>query len=120
MYKKAKDLLLTQSYLEDRAYNAEVAGYPKAKWIEFCEILLKENYELTLYEAKETYSKYITVMNKTHTKKFKVRFSDHVPILWREIKKDCDFFVGKTNLRTTNTTMALAAVRAFFDTTIYE
>lgn len=91
----------------------EGMGYPKAKWIEFSEILLKEDYELYIYEARKTFSKYITVMKDD--KKFKVRFSNHKPIAHRELSNDCDFFVGVTNLKVTNTNMALKAVMEFFN-----
>lgn len=88
-------------------------GFPKQKWVKFCEILLSEGYELSLYEARRTVSKYVTVGRKG-AKPFKVRFSNHRPIAQREDAGDCDFFVGVTNRTVTTTTQALAAVRAHF------
>jgi hypothetical protein len=111
---KADNMKITKEYLEKRAKFSTNLGYTKQKWIEFCEVLLSEGYSLTLYEAKQTYSKYITVHNKHHTKAFKVRFSNHKPIEAKELAGSCDFFVGVTNLTVTNTNMALDAVRKHF------
>lgn len=110
---KACNRILDQGYLTGRKEGLIAAGYEDTpKWITFCETLLTDGYTLSLYEAKKTYSKYITVIRGQ--KQFKVRFSNHKPILYRELRGDCDFFVGVTNLKTTNTAMALAAVRSFF------
>lgn len=88
-------------------------GYEKQKWVFFCETLLERGYEMTLYEARQTVSKYITVRKDGKT--FKVRFSDHKPIAHREANGDCDFFVGRTNLGISNTHNALHAVESFFN-----
>lgn len=88
------------------------AGYPKQKWVIFCEVMLKQGYTLTLYEAKKTVSKYITVINGNH--RFKVRFSNHKPNYISEKFADCDFFVGRTHLNITTTEMAIKAVEDFF------
>lgn len=110
---KADRLEVTVKYISNRAAAYKNAGYPKAKWMEFCEVLLKDEYSLILHEAKQTNSKYITVCKDGKT--FKVRFSNHKPILERELRGDCDYFVGVTNLRTTNTAMALEAVKKYFE-----
>lgn len=112
---KAKDEIVTYDFLQDRYERACRAGYEeKAKWILFCEQLLEEEYTLYLYEAQQTYSKYITVYRDDSMKTFKVRFSNHKPLLWRELSKDCDFFVGVTNRTVTTTEQALEAVRRHF------
>lgn len=105
---------ITPEFLEFRAKVTKKAGYSKPRWIEFSEILLQAGYELKIYEAKSTVSKYITVYNKKGVG-FKVRFSNHLPIKSKELEGDCDFFVGVTNLRTTNYRMALMAVNNFFE-----
>jgi hypothetical protein len=110
---KAKDLPVTTQFLA--GLWSPDAPFPKQKWVEFCEALLKEGYWLTLYEARQTYSKYITVRKAGHSP-FKVRFSNHKPIKSRELSGDCDFFVGVTNLGIANTQMALSAVRKHFST----
>lgn len=100
-------------FLSTRADRAKSLGYPKAKWIKFCETLLEAGYHLSLYEARHTYSKYVTV--RKADKKFKVRFSNHKPIKHKEAQGDCDFFVGVTNFGVTTTSHALAAVHKYFN-----
>jgi hypothetical protein len=109
---KAKNLPLTPPYLALRTMRAVSMGYQKPKWVEFCEVALRRGFSVTLYEAKHTASKYITL--RKGGKSFKVRFSNHRPIRSREAGRDCDFFVGVTNLAVTTTGDALRAVTAFF------
>lgn len=111
--KKFRNDFLTKEILNQKWKMFQGMGYPKAKWIVFSEILLDEGFTLQIYEAKETASKYITV-SKNNMNGFKVRFSNHKPIEYRERNGDCDFFVGVTNLGVTNTEMALNAVRSHF------
>lgn len=111
-FKPNKPQLITVEFLTLRAEHCMKAGFPKQKWVEFCECMLIKGYQLEIYEAIRTVSKYITV--KKGKLKFKVRFSNHKPIQYRELKGDCDFFVGVTNLKTTTTRMAIAAVDEFF------
>jgi len=102
-----------QTFL-DRRYKRIEGKYPKQRWIAFCEEMLQQKYDVFLYEAVETVSKYITV--KKGRKYFKVRFSDHKPIKYREINGDCDFFVGRTNISVTTTDQAMQAVIEFMET----
>lgn len=111
--KKARNLIITKEFLEFRAERSISAGYSKQKWVEFCEKLLEYNYELSLYEAKETVSKYVTV--RKHNKEFLVRFSNHKPNRSRESNGDCDFFVGRTHTGVRTTIDALNAVYNYFD-----
>lgn len=113
MGKKATNRILTFEYINDRAEGLKTAGYDKSRWITFCEIMMKDGFTLSLYEARETVSKYITVL-KPGCAPFKVRFSNHRPILAKELNGDCDFFVGHTNLRITNTGQAVSACRQHF------
>lgn len=103
---------VTQTFLDLKTRMAAKAGYPKAKWVEFCEALLVEGFELQLYEAKKTFSKYITV--RRGDRSLKVRFSDHKPIKARELAGDCDFFVGRTHTGRRTTEDALRAVHNHF------
>ena len=82
------------------------------KWIYFCCTMMGHGFEVWLYEARRTYSKYITVVEKDKT--FRVRFSDHAPIARREREGDCDFFVGRTNFVITTTEDAIDATLRFF------
>ena len=111
---KATNEAVTMPLLDQRSRALQKAGYDKPKWIGFCELLLGHGYSLSLYEARQTFSKYITV-SKPGWPSYKVRFSNHKPIYQRELAGDCDFFVGVTNIRVTNTAQALAAVAAHFD-----
>lgn len=86
--------------------------YGKQKWIIFAEELLHKGFKISLYEARRTFSKYLTV--EKDGKYFKVRFSNHKPIKERELNNDCDFFVGVTNFKVTTTEDALDAVYKFF------
>lgn len=71
--------------------------YGISQWIKFCYIMLNEGFGVNLYEARETYSKYITVIDYRGNQSFKVRFSNHKPIKARELNNDCDYFVGVTH-----------------------
>lgn len=108
---------VTTALIVERQRRAQEGEYPLPKWVMFCEELLNRGYELTLYEARETFSKYITVRdanNRTHPT-FKVRFSNHKPIYQREIAKDCDFFVGVTHTGVRDWRDALNAVTSHFN-----
>lgn len=114
-YIKATNERVTQELLDARAQRSIKAGFGKQKWVMFCEELLKRGYTLELYEARRTVSKYITISHPDAPgKRFKVRFSNHEPIKYREIAGDCDFFVGRTHLSTTTTRDAYYAVVRFF------
>lgn len=113
--KKATNKLLTMDYLRSRAQGLIEYGFPKSKWIYFCEEILRLGFTAELYEARQTKSKYITVRRPDDwSKSFKVRFSDHKPIYHREMAGDCDFFVGMTHTGTRNTHDAVNAVCNFF------
>lgn len=83
--------------------------FGKAKWIMFCEEMLSLGFQVKLYEARKTFSKYVTIHHKN--KEFKVRFSNHKPIKRREENGDCDFFVGITHLGVSRTEDAIKAVK---------
>lgn len=112
--RKATHKKITAGYLQGRAEGCYKKGYPVPKWITFCQTLMSEGYEIVLYEARQTVSKYVTVQRGA--KRYKVRFSNHKPIERRELAGDCDFFVGVTHHSVTTTEQALVAVRAFFTT----
>ena len=90
---RAKNQIIDQAFLGRRAAHSAYYGYKKQKWIEFCEVMLAEGYQVSLYEARETVSKYVTVTDPILGVGFKVRFSNHKPIKQREVERDCDFFV---------------------------
>lgn len=108
VHTKARNMKVTYPYLDQRAAILKDSGYPVSKWITFCETLLDNGFQVYLYEAKETKSKYVTV--KKHYKEYRVRFSDHKPNKIRELQGDCDFFVGITHTGVRTTADALVAV----------
>lgn len=101
---KATHILVQENFLEARTPRRK---RDMPKWIEFCRRFMQAGFKVYLYEARKTVSKYITV--KHDDKAFKVRFSDHAPNYDKEVEGDCDFFVGRTNLDTTNTAQAIRA-----------
>jgi len=95
---KATDLLVTYRFLEDRAAYLKANDWPVSKWILFARDLLEAGYTVHLYEARNTVSKYLTIIEKTTGKEpVKVRFSNHKPGQAREAQGDCDFYVGQVN-----------------------
>lgn len=65
---------------------------------------------MTLYEARQTFSKYITVRHQG--RQFKVRFSNHKPIRSRQFSNDCDFWVGFHHEGWSKTEDAVVATKA--------
>ena len=108
MSKKATNRLIDHKFLSSRVSSE----FGKQKWIIFCETMMHYGFTLRLYEARKTYSKYVTVLDAG--KEFKVRFSNHRPIYRREVNGDCDFFVGRTNLGVTTTGDAIEATLKHF------
>ena len=104
---------VTTALLEARVTRAASNGYPKAKWIEFCEMMIERGFTVTLYEARQTFSKYVTVAG-VGAAPFKLRFSNHKPIRGRELDGDCDVFVGITHTGTRTTADAIAATLRHF------
>lgn len=109
---------VTVTLLVERAEKAERGGYPKPKWVTFCELLLPL-FRLTLDEAFTShrngagFSKYIRAYRGG--KEFKVRFSNHKPNAGKERAGDCDFFVGARHDGSWQTIEdAVRAVEEFF------
>jgi hypothetical protein len=106
-YRKAKGQHVTIAFLNERYQHAVRSGYGKAKWIEFCEVMLGRGYNVFLTETGSTRSKYVRVRHRG--KDYLVRFSDHRPSRVREEAGHCDFFVGKNHLSWTTTAQAIKA-----------
>jgi len=64
-------------------------------YLQFMEWACGNGFEVKLYEAKSTESKYVFLQNKTH--KYKIRFSTHPIPAYKDKLTDCDFLVGKGN-----------------------
>ena len=126
-HRKVHNMVITADFLQSRTKFLAQNNWPKSKWIYFCEEMMRLGFQVELYEARQTKSKYCTVKRAVNSidatagcereagKSFKVRFSDHVPIYHREMAGDCDFFVGKTHTGVRNTHDAINAVCNFFE-----
>lgn len=105
---------LTLLELHEACERAERNGYPRPRWAQFALKLIGQGYKVHCYQAQRTVSRYLTIRKDGDKRRYKVRFSNHKPIPERELKKDCDFFVGVTNTGVRNTETALKAVQTFF------
>lgn len=112
MNRKAQNDIIDHKFLDARAAWLKDNGWPVSKWIVFCRAMLDAGFQVSLYEARKTKSKYCKVEHGGRT--FKVRFSDHKPIYRREMKQDCDFFVGRTHTGVRTTYDAINATIKFF------
>lgn len=113
--KKLTNKEVTRALIKKRRDIMANAGYSSPKYLDFCEAMLDIGYRVTLYEARETVSKYVTVYGAGDTE-FKVRFSNHLPNRTREIRGDCDFFVGQTHQgKWQSTSQAIAATVEYFN-----
>ena len=74
--------------------------YEKPKYLRFILRMLREGWEVKLYVANKV-SKYVFVYKGD--KIYKIRFSNHKPIIKRELDNDCDFYAGISNLKTMKT-----------------
>ena len=113
--KKASNRAVNLDFLRHRAEYSAKLGFGKQKWVLFCEKMIEAGLTCSLYEARQTVSKYITVRHPDNfSRSFKVRFSNHKPIKHRETAGDCDFFVGYTHLGIQTTDQAVAKTLEFF------
>ena len=110
--RKATNKILTLEYLNERGNASLIRGFKKQKWVLFCEKLISLGFTVSLYEARKTFSKYVTISDGK--KSFKVRFSNHKPIKFRETNGDCDFFVGVTHTGVRTTRDAYFATLKYF------
>lgn len=104
---------VSKSFLQRRAEMSMELGFSKQKWIVFCEYFMDKGFKISMYEARRTVSKYITI--HFGEQEFKVRFSNHKPIYNREVKGDCDFFVGRTHTGVRTTDDAIRAVEKWIN-----
>jgi len=104
---------ITRKRLSEIKPGYEKAGYALPKWIQFSERMLDMGFKVVLWNSKTTVSKYIHV--KRDDKSFKVRFSNHKPNFRKEVGKDCDLFVGVTNLGCITTDQAIIKTLEYFN-----
>jgi len=71
-----------------------INNYPKQystpKYLYFIQNMIKKGWSARLHQVEV--SKYVFVYRSNTI--FKIRFSNHKPIKWKQMRKDCDFYVG--------------------------
>lgn len=103
---------VSPDYVERKEAQYASLPYPLPKYVQFIKRALGAGLRVRLYDCPSTVSKYVTIIH--HGKRFKIRFSNHKPIFSREMKGDCDFFVGVTHTGVKTTDDAWTAmVKAF-------
>lgn len=81
-------------------------GFDKPKYLRFILRMLREGWHVRLYIANKV-SKYVFVYKGDEI--YKIRFSNHKPLVHRELDNDCDFYAGRSNL-TMMTTEKIAKI----------
>lgn len=76
--------------------------------------MLNDGWEVKLYEVKR--SKYVFVSK--HNMLFKIRFSNHKPIYEKEMKSDCDFYVGISHKQVSTTDQVIQKIKQEYDDTL--
>jgi hypothetical protein len=75
-------------------------GFDKPKYLRFILRMLREGWQAKLYVANKV-SKYVFVYKGDEI--YKIRFSNHKPLVSKELDNDCDFYAGISNLHVTKT-----------------
>jgi hypothetical protein len=102
---------LTFAICDLLAAETNMRGYDEPKYVQFGRTMLGEGFEVWLHESLSTASKYLYV--RFGGREFKVRFSNHKPRFGDQRIGDCDFYVGHSHGRITNTKQAInATIRA--------
>lgn len=77
-------------------------SFEAPKYLRFILRMLREGWRVKLYiPHSNKISKYVFVYREG--KIFKIRFSNHKPIIQKELDNDCDFYAGISNLRVMTT-----------------
>ncbi len=85
----------------------KITGYAKTnfeapKYLKFILRMLREKWEVRLYIPRSNkISKYVFVSKGDQI--YKIRFSNHKPIIQKELDNDCDFYAGISNLNVMTT-----------------
>jgi hypothetical protein len=74
---------------------AQASKFRVPMYLQFMEWACSNGFNVRLYEAKRTESKYVFIQDKTH--KYKIRFSTHPIPRHKDKLSDCDFLVGNGN-----------------------
>ncbi len=80
------------------------ANYPTPRYMAFIKTLIETGWEIKLYEARV--SKYVFCTKAGQV--YKIRFSNHKPLLRKELEEDCDYYVGISHNQVSTTTEILS------------
>lgn len=83
--------------------------YPTPKYLIFIRDMILRGWAVKIYKARV--SKYVFVSRGEHL--FKIRFSNHKPLVSREDEKDCDFYVGISNRQVSTTEQIMAKLKEY-------
>jgi hypothetical protein len=97
----------------DSMINRYPPQYSTPKYLLFIRELLREGWEVRLYEVGR--SKYVFVTKDEFI--FKIRFSDHKPIYWKQKENDCDFYVGISHKKIFTTDQIIQKIKAKYANT---
>jgi hypothetical protein len=95
----ARKVSLRYLNMIEKSYPAR--GFPIPKWIIFCKTMIDRGWNVRLYRAKTTVSKYVFVHKDNLM--YKIRFSNHRANRNMEFNDDCDYYVGVGNRYTLTT-----------------
>lgn len=86
-----------------QSVKTRIRQYPKQystpKYLIFIKTMLEAGWDVKLYVAKV--SKYVFIIRDDVV--FKIRFSNHKPLLFKEEESDCDFYVGISHKQVSTT-----------------
>jgi hypothetical protein len=84
---------LTKQHIDELKARSLKYGYPECpKWVQFAEAAIKDGWEVKLYRARTTLSKYLFICKGAE--QYKIRYSNHRPSYLKEEVADSDFYVG--------------------------
>lgn len=84
----------------------------KPIWVEFCEVLIDDGFEVFVYLPEKITSVYVTFV-KNHKMQI-ARFSDHLPRQENWLKGEVDYYVGPKKLGMLDEQEVLDAVGIYF------
>lgn len=83
--------------------NREIKHYPQKfpvpKYLLFIKKMIDSGWKVKLYKAGV--SKYVFIVKGNDI--FKIRFSNHRPLYYKELEEDCDYYVGVSHFQVLNT-----------------
>jgi hypothetical protein len=88
-----------------------IENYPKEyatpKYLIFMKTMLENGWHVKLYVANKV-SKYVFIIKGNDI--FKIRFSNHMPLYYKEIENDCDFYVGISHKQISTTEQVIKKI----------